>query len=290
MTLSRLLPSCLIISLFYLSACQKELSIELGNSGNNGGGNNGGNNGNNNASCNNTIMKLKKLQSIVTPDDYLEAEWNTNGTIKMVRMNVQFSEHRTATYVYENNRIKEAVLRDIQTGDVYDTAVFHYNAAGNVDSMYLKNDDWFDLKLNWVNGKLVKVIRWSGNGTSRGIMFYLDVETDAKGNPTKVVEWWNGLNGFEKESTFTYTHDDRKNPFMDIAPYLFYLDDEYNIFWYWGPNNYTNQRYIDHAGTGVDITTGFKFTYNNNCYPSSSQVTLGGVAPFPGDDYNYTYY
>ncbi len=95
---------------------------------------------------------------------------------------------------------------------------------------------------------------------------------------------------YTKESTLTFTRDDRKNPLESFAPYLFYLDDEYQVFWYWGPNNFTDQRFVDHTGSGIDLTTGYKFKYNANCYPSSSQNTIFIAALFADDDFTYTYY
>ena len=71
---------------------------------------------------------------------------------------------------------------------------------------------------------------------------------------------------------------------------MMYLDDDYNIFWYWGPNNYTDQRFQDFSGTGIDLTSGFKFKYNNNCYPASSQNTIMGQVLFTDDDFTFTYY
>jgi hypothetical protein len=116
------------------------------------------------------------------------------------------------------------------------------------------------------------------------------VETDVKGNIVKATEWWEDNNTFKKESVYTYTRDDRKNPFKDIAPYMFYLNEEYEIFHAWGPNNYTAQRYQDFSGTGLDVLTGYKFKYNDNCYPATSQMTLSGQVVFTDDDFSFTYY
>jgi hypothetical protein len=231
-------------------------------------------------------MKIKRWQALYNPDEYIEADWNTNGSAKMVKMNTMLSEYRNATYIYDGTRIKEAVLRRNNDNSIYDTAVFHYNTEGMVDSMYLKNDNWFDIKLTYVNGKLKKYTRYASNE----VMFYWDIETDSKGNIISGVEWWDDGGTFVKQSTMTYTRDDRKNPFEDLAPYMFYLDDDYNIFWHWGPNNYTNQNYVDHTGTGTNLTTGYEFKYNNNCYPASSRTTISGQVVFSEDDYQFTYY
>ena len=279
MKLFRTLPALLAFSLFYLSSCKKEAGS------NDPDGNNGGNN-NNNASCNNTVMKLKKWQALFNPDHYNELEWNSNGSIKMIKMNVPLSEYRSATYLYENDRIKEAVLRTSYNNEIYDTVIFHYNGAGKVDSMYLKNDNYFNIKLTYTGGKITKYTRYANTVP----MIYWDIETDAKDNITKAVEWWDLGSGFEKQSTMTFTRDDRKNPFAGLAPYMFYLDDDYNIFWYWGPNNYTNQNYLDHTGSGINLNTGFKFKYNDNCYPATSQNTIEGSILFTDDDFQFTYY
>ena len=275
-----------VLSIVYLTACQKELNepIDTPNSGNNGGNNTGGSN--NNTTCNNAVMKLKRWQSLFDDSTYVAATWNADGSIQSIKYNEPFSEYRTATYVYQNGRITQAILYDNIMNQPYDTALFHYNAAGLVDSMYLKNDNWFDVSLGYTNGKLTKYTRYA-NG---GVMLYWDIQTDLKGNVTKAIEWWNDTGGFTKQSVYSHTRDDRKNPFKDLAPFMFYLADDYSIFRLWGPNNYTDDRYQDFTGTGTDVVTGFKFKYNNNCYPNTSQQTLMGQTFFTDDDFQYTYY
>src|SRR6185369_6948621 len=272
-------------SLVYLTSCQKELA-DASSGGNSGGGGGTGGSGNYNSSCNNTLMKIKRWQALFDDSDYIAATWNGDGTIQTIKYNVPLSEYRTATYVYQNNRVAQAILYDNMNNHPYDTAIFHYNDAGLVDSMYLKNDNWFDISLGYSNGKINKYTRYA-NG---GVMFYWDIETDAKGNISKATEWWNDPSGFIKQSVETYTRDDRKNPFKDLAAYMFYLNDDYEIFRAWGPNNYTDERYQDFTGTGVDLTTGFKFKYNSNCYPNTSQNTIMGQTIFPDDDFQFTYY
>lgn len=167
-----------------------------------------------------------------------------------------------------------------------DTAVFHYNSEGKVDSMYLKNDDYFNIKLTYTGGKLTKWTRYTGTDA----FFYWNIETGAKGNIAKAEEWEQGASGFEKTATYTYTRDDRKNPFETMAPYMFYLDDDYAIFRFWGSNDYTDQRYVDPNGSGIGLTTGYKFKYDSNCYPVTAQMTLPGTVIFADDDYRFTYY
>lgn len=278
----------LVPTLIFLSSCQKEGSFEdpNGGSGGNGGGNGGGTN---NGPCNNTVMKIKKRQATFDANHFVEATWNTDGTIHSINLNESFTEYRTATFVYANGKIKEAILTDNRNNNqVYDTAVFRYNAAGKVDSMYLKNDDWFDIKLDYNNGKLVKYSRYA----SGGVLFYWTIVTDANDNIVKAEEYYDDGSGggFKKESTYTYTRDDRKDPFAGLAPYMMYLDDDYGIFRFWGANNYIDQRYVDHTGSGIDLTTGNKFKYNNNCYPASSQNTILGQVLFTDDDFTFTYY
>ncbi len=268
----------LLSGLIFIVSCQKEKGFMEDENG--GGGNGGGGN------CNNTVMKLKKWQATFDANHYIEATWNTDNTIQSVTMNVPLSDYRKAVYLYEAGKIKEAVLYDNNTGVIEDTVVFHYDAAGKVDSMYMKNDDWFDIKLSYTNGRLSKYTRYA----SGSVMFYWNITTDAKDNITKAEEFWNNSGVFTKETTYTFTRDSGKNPFAGIAQYLMYLDDDYNIFWYWGPNNYTDQRYQDHTGSGIDLTTGYKFKYNNNCYPISAQNTIAGQVIFTDDDFTFTYY
>ena len=271
----------LVSVLLFLSSCQKEGSFESPNGGNGGGTNNG--------SCNNTVMKIKKRQATFDANHYVEATWNTDGTIHSINLNESLTEYLTATFVYANGKIKEAILTDnTNNNQVYDTAVFRYNTAGKVDSMYLKNDDWFDIKLDYSNGKLVKYTRYA----SGGVLFYWTIVTDANDNIVKAEEFYDDGSGggFKKESTYTYTRDDRKNPFAGFAPYMMYLDDDYGIFRFWGANNFVDQRYQDLTGSGIDLTTGNKYKYNNNCYPASSQNTILGQVLFTDDDFTFTYY
>ena len=272
---------------FILFSCQKEITDDPGGTtgGSGGGGNTGG--GSATPNCNNTVMKLKKWQATFDADHYIETAWNGDGTIQSIKVNVPLSEYRTAKFIYANGRIKEAVLYESGTNTVYDTAVYRYNAAGKVDSMYLKNDDWFDISLKYnSSNKLIKYTRYA----SGDVMFYWNIVTDAHDNVTKAEEFWNNGTSFDKETTYTFTRDTKKNPLSGLAPYMMYLDDDYQSFWYWGPNNYTDQRYQDHTGTGIDLTTGYKFKYNTSCYPISSQNTIMGQTLFTDDDFLYTYY
>ena len=272
---------------FILFSCQKEITDDPGGTtgGSGGGGNTGG--GSATPNCNNTVMKLKKWQATFDADHYIETAWNGDGTIQSIKVNVPLSEYRTAKFIYANGRIKEAVIYESGTNTVYDTAVYRYNAAGKVDSMYLKNDDWFDISLKYnSSNKLIKYTRYA----SGDVMFYWNIVTDANDNVTRAEEFWNNGTSFDKETTYTFTRDTKKNPLAGLAPYMMYLDDDYQSFWYWGPNNYTDQRYQDHTGTGTDLTTGYKFKYNTSCYPISSQNTIMGQTLFTDDDFLYTYY
>lgn len=279
----------LIAAFVSFSSCQKESSFETATPGTGapGSGNTGGNN---TAGCNNSKMKLKRWQATFETNHFIEASWNADGTIHSLNVNVQFSEYRTARYVYANGRIAEAILSsNINNNQIVDTAVFRYNADGKVDSMFLKNDDYFNMKLDYNNGKLVKYTRYYA---SNAVLFYWTIVSDANDNVIKADEYYsNSTGGFDKISTFNYTRDNRKNPFDGLAQYMLYLDEGYSNFWYWGKNNYTNQRYQDFGTTGVDITTGYKFKYNDNCYPLSSQLTImERILLPPSDDFLFTYY
>ena len=285
------LSVALISSAVLLSACQKEVSVETGGGGGNNGGGGGGNNGggNYNASCNNTVMKIKRMQATFDTEDFIAAEWNADGTIHSIDMHEPLTDQTKATYIYANGKITQAVLEDNVNVPytVYDTVIFRYNAEGKVDSMYRKNSDGPSIKLDYNSGKLVKYT-WYTSGNNRA--FYWTIQTDAKDNIVKAEVFSENGQAYVKEATYTYTRDDRKNPFVGLAPYMMYLDDDYGIFRFWGPNNFTDQRYQDYTGTGIDITAGNKFTYNNNCYPSASQSTIYGQPVLPGDDFVYTYY
>lgn len=268
-----------------LTSCQKE--FDFNPSVRDSLTNNPGMPDNNNSACNNTVLKIKRFQSLFDSLQYIAAEWNADGTIKMIEMNTLFSEHKSATYLYANGGIKEAVLRLNEDNKIWDTVVFHYNAGGKVDSMYLKNSPYFNIKLSYnSDGKLIKYSRYS----KTDIMVYWDIKTDTKDNIVEAVEYAVSTSGASKQSTMNFTRDDRKNPFSGLAPYMFYLDDDYNIFWHWGANNFIDQKYVDHTGTGIDIMSGYKFKYNPDCYPVTSQNTISGMVLFTDDDFRFTYY
>ena len=166
-------PSLLIcLSVLTLSSCQPEIGDDSTNNNNN---NNNGS-GNYNSSCNNTVMKLKKWEATFDTSHYMSATWNANNTINSFKMNVPLSDYRTVNFIYQNNRIHQAVILENFGNTVYDTAQFHYNSDGKVDSMYLLNDDYFNMKLTYTGGKLSKWSRYSGTQ----LFFYWDVQTDAK--------------------------------------------------------------------------------------------------------------
>ena len=265
-----------------LLSCQKELSVEtpggLGGSPDDQGYT---------GECNDTKMKLKRFQDVDNPDYYIEVTWNNDGSVNSVEMHTFLSEYRTATYIYENNRISQAVLSDPDNNDqIYDTAIFRYNAEGLVDSMYLKNDNNFNIKLDYTAGKLVKYTGY----TDTEALYYLDVNTDAAGNVIKSVEYFKETSGFELVNTHLLTRDTRKNPLAAIAPYMMYLDDAYNIFWYWGPNNFVDQTFKSHTMNIEDVISGHRYKYNSNCYPVSSQATISGFVLFDEPHWLYTYY
>jgi hypothetical protein len=214
---------------------------------------------------------------------YVDATWNADGTIQSIKYNMTFSTYRTATYVYQNGRIVQAILYDNLNKKHFDTALFHYNAAGLVDSVYLKNENWNDAAFRYINGKLSKCTRYSGGR----VYSYWDFETDAKGNVTKASEWWYFVGGLSNVSVETYSRDDRKNPFKDLAPFLFYLDRLDGVFRLWGPNNYNGGRHQLQNGEFINKLT---FSYNSNCYPGNSHQTMSGEQVYTDQEFQYSYY
>ena len=280
----KLVRSLLVLTcVIALASCQKEISFDNANPDGSNGGNTGGNN--NNPGCNDISMKLKRYQSLVEHENYIELSWNSDGTLQRMTYKDVVSLHRTATYTYENGKISEAAFRT-HDDQVYDTAVYHYNADNKVDSIYLKNDDRYNIALSYQEGKLRRFTYYSGTT----ITSYFDITTDAKDNIVAYTEYWAEPSGFAKQSSSSLVRDDRKNPFTGLAPYMFHFDDDYIIFRYWGPNNHTDVIWHDYGGSGMDMIVGQKYKYNENCYPVSNQTTLMGQVLFTDDDYSYTYY
>lgn len=280
-----LFASVLCLAIF---SCSKETSLETGNNPTQPGGGGGGGTGGGTGACvNSVVMKLTRLQSLFDANQYIRMSWNSSSAVDSVVMNLQLSEYLTAKYIYENSRIKEAVLLDHNNGyAILDTVVFRHNAAGKMDSMYRKGGG-FDRSFKYdATGKLTRITRHD-NG---GVMYYYDITMDSRGNITKAVEFWNNGTAFEKQSTFLYSRDEKRNPFASIAPYMLELDDEYAIFRHWGSNNYVEQTYEDHTTPGLIMITGEKNLYNTNCYPTKSQNTIMGAVLFPNDyDWEYFY-
>lgn len=273
-TLSVLFLSSLVI----LCSCQKEVSVDTSTDPDNGTGN---------GNCNNTDMKIKRIQNTSDNNSYVAATWNTDGTIKSITINEFFTELLTVNYIYAGGKIIEGQLVENQTGDIYDTVVYRYDAAGRVDSLHLKNRSG-GIRLTYSNNRLVKLTEYND---ATDIAYYFDVRMDDNSNVTAADEYMPLSGVVTNVSTFTYKREDRKNPFRNLAPYMLYLDDAYAIFRYWGNNNYTDQHYVDLGfGTGSDITSGLKYKYNSNCYPESSQTTILGMPVFPDPDFLYTYY
>jgi hypothetical protein len=79
-----------------------------------------------------------------------------------------------------------------------------------VDSMYLKNEDWFDISLRYnSSNQLVKYTRY-GSGV---ILIYWTIVTDDNDNVVKAEDYWNnGALGYSKETNYTFTRDAKKNP------------------------------------------------------------------------------
>jgi len=119
---------------------------------------------------------------------------------------------------------KEAILYQNADGAIWDTAVYHYNAAGKVDSMYLKKDNGFGISLTYNNSnRLVKFTRYA-SATPGDVMYYWTVTTDANDNVIKAEEYWHNNSGFDKETIYTFTRDTKKNPLAGLAPYMMYLE------------------------------------------------------------------
>lgn len=265
-------------------SCAKESSLETGNPPTQPGGGGGGGNP---TACNTTVMKLKKMQARFQAADSIAVGWTAGGQVDKIVMSLTLSDYLTAHYIYENNRIKEAVLRDHMNGNaILDTVVFRYNTAGKVDSMYRKGGG-FDRSLKYdATGKLVRINRHDPTG----IMYYWTIVQDAKGNITKAEEFWeNGSGGFDKSASYLFSRDTKKNPFDGMAVYMLDLDDEYSIFSLWGGNNHVDQTYTDPT-LGFTLVTGMKYVYNNNCYPTTAQNTIAGQVLFPNDiDWDFVY-
>ena len=76
---------------YTITSCQKEVSHEVGSGGGPGGGGN-----NYNLSCNNKVMKVKKIQATFDNNQYTEVTWNSDGTVKSVKIQQQLTSNMTA--------------------------------------------------------------------------------------------------------------------------------------------------------------------------------------------------
>lgn len=242
---------------------------------------------NNPNGCNTVVQQLQRFQSASDPNDYFEATWNSDNTISGMKMYEQLSNILNITFTYSGGRISAGAIKN--SSDVFlDSAIFHYNGAGQVDSMYTKAHWQRGISITYTGG-VVSKISWY-NGTS--LAWYWNITSDASGNITAgdEYEWDSGTSTFVRTTRYEYTRDSKKSPFAGLSPYMLYLDDDYAIYRTWGPNNNVNQRWIDYSGGGFDITSGYLYTYNGNCYPTGARTTINGVPVFSTDDYTFTYY
>lgn len=277
-TLACLLSVCSLV----IVSCQKEISWDdLSNQPGTGTG--GGGTGTTPGGCGNVVMKVKRFHPVIDTNLQITVEYDGSGKMIALRNNMLGSRKRTANYYYENNRIVKAALYDIASGNFEDTVKYVYGTSGRLDSIYLKNDDNFNLKLTYdAAGRLQRIMRYDGTVT----MFYqLVTERYPNGNIKKVEdrEPSGSVNTY-----YEYKWDDRKNPFEDIALYMFHLDDEEMIFRFYGKFNYTDEAFL-HTHNNVGGETGLKYSYNSNCYPKGAQVTFAGMPLFPDDDFKWEY-
>jgi|GEM_PF-3719246 len=237
--------------------------------------------------CNNVVQLLNRMQFVSDPNDYLEATWNSDGTIHSIKENQALSFYLNITFKYVGGKISEGEVKN--TSDVVmDTAIFHYNAAGQVDSMYMKNHWQRGIAITYTGGVVSKISWYDGTL----LAWYWNITSDASGNITAgdEYEWDSSTSAFVKTTRYEYTRDEKKSPVAGLAPYMLYLDDDYAIYRSWGPNNNVNQRWLDYTGGGFDLTTGYLYTYNGNCYPTAARNTISGMPIFTTDDYTFTYY
>jgi hypothetical protein len=237
--------------------------------------------------CNAVVQQLNHFQSTSDPNDYLAATWNSDATVSSLKMFEAYSFTLSISFTYSGGRISAGAIKN--SSDVFlDSAIFHYNATGKVDSMYTKTGWGRGIAITYTSGSITK-ISWY-NGTS--LAWYWNIVSDAAGNITAgdAYEWDSGTSAFVRTAHYDYTRDDKKNPLAGLSAYMLYLDDDYAIYRTWGPNNNVNQHYVDYSGGGFNITTGYSYTYNSNCYPTGAKNTINGVPIFATDDYTFTYY
>jgi hypothetical protein len=225
------------------------------------------------------------MQAPGDPDDYIEAEWDTDGKIKTIKNAHSLHKSRT-TYEYQNGRITRAVLHNLNGNDQTGSIIYQYNPDGRVILMYDEADEDDNSRFEYANGKLKKVTRY----VDGSIDTYWDVQTDENNNIVKAEEWLNEESDFTKQATYTFTRDTRKNPFKDLAVYMMHFDDASLIFNFWGANNFTNEVVKTYGFFAMEATAGFKYKYDASCHPVSSQQTLSGVVSVLTDSYQYTYY
>jgi len=264
-----------------LIACSKETSIDTGGNGGPGGGGGGGNN-----NCTGTAQKLKEFKYLHDTSEYIRISYNTQGKVSSIRYKMLLSEYLIHNFIYENNRIAKSVLQDMQTDNIIDTVVYLYDANGRVDSTYCIRNYRNSMKYTWdASGRLKKITSYNEFGE---VHYYADLTLDARGNIIRTDDYLNDSNGgFEKLSKYDMTRDDKNNPFAELAIYMFYLDDEQDIFQLYGPNNFVDETFFHYSNSATG-TTGFKYKYNN-CYPTKAAVTFMGVPILNEDAYEFVY-
>lgn len=214
---------------------------------------------------------VTKIQAVLSPDDQLSFEYNTNGTVKTIQLKNSFvTSGDLVNYQVSYNaqgKISEIISdEDIRIVPVYAEGVLKEAAFESLDGTLLLQTDYA-----YLNDRLKTVTITTAAGLP-WIRFGFDYT--AEGNIAKTSFFMQDpLNPgqFISNGTVTYTYDSKINPLNE-------LKDIMHLLWLpVNPNNQLSEIHKDRDGA-VEETVNYTYQYHANNTPKSAvmQSTVPG--------------
>jgi hypothetical protein len=214
---------------------------------------------------------VTKIQAVLSPDDQLSFEYNTNGTVKTVQLKNSFvTSGDLVNYQVSYNaqgKISEIISdEDIRILPVYAEGVLKEAAFESLDGTLLLQTDYAYLN------DLLKTVTITTAAGLPWMRFGFDYT--AEGNIAKTSFFLQDpLNPaqFISSGTVTYTYDSKINPLNELKDLLHLLWLPVN------PNNALSEIHKDRDGL-LEETVNYTYQYHANQTPKSAvmQSTVPG--------------
>jgi hypothetical protein len=173
-----------------------------------------------------------------------------------------------------SNRVSQVENTDSK-GSVVSTQTYAYNPSGTINHVSIKSsasdqDVTLNFEYNGIDPK--KPSRATFKIDIMGAPMevgYAEYSYDAKGNNTEAVTYildFGGSGEFKKQSTASFTYDDKKNPNTALAAIML----QPSLI---GPNNVTKETTVDHQNNDNETFTQNTYEYNGENYPVKNTST-----------------